>query len=221
MDRFTWIKGDPGFEALRQTLIEPGARAYVGEAPPDGALSYRVISAIELTDAGWCTPTRIDLNPSLVGIIGARGSGKTALVDLITTGAGSPEARDNAKSFIRRAAGHLGELKIKVIWGDGEETSVGIDGPDDGDTRDPISLAAIRRSALLGRGCPRDDLLSEIERVVFERHPNEERLGATDFGDLLRTRAARSRYARDESRKALQRAVRESFDEAAKERGAG
>jgi energy-coupling factor transporter ATP-binding protein EcfA2 len=213
MDRFTWIKGDPSFEALRQALIEPGARAYIGEAPPDGALSYRVISAIELSGAGWCTPTRIDLNPSLVGIIGARGSGKTALVDLITTAAGSPEARDNAKSFIRRAADHLGELQIKVIWGDGEETSVGVDGPEDGDTRVQYLSQQFVERLCSAEGSLSDDLLSEIERVVFERHPTEERLGATDFGDLLRTRAARSRYARDESRKALQHAVRESFDE--------
>lgn len=212
-DRFTWIKGDPSFEALRQTLIEPGARAYVGEAPPDGALSYRVISAIELTGAAWCTPTRIDLNPSLVGIIGARGSGKTALVDLITTGAESPEARDNPKSFVRRAADHLGELKIKIVWGDGEETSVGVDGPEDGDTRVQYLSQQFVERLCSAEGALSDDLLSEIERVVFERHPREERLGATDFDDLLRTRAARSRYARDESREALQRAVRESFDE--------
>jgi len=89
-DRFTWIKGDPTFEALRQALIEPAARVYVGPSPPDGPLPYRVIRAIELRGADWCTPTRFDLNPGLVGIIGARGSGKTALVDLITTGAGSP-----------------------------------------------------------------------------------------------------------------------------------
>jgi energy-coupling factor transporter ATP-binding protein EcfA2 len=213
MNRFSWIKGDPSFEALRQALIEPAARAYVGAAPPDGALSYRVISAIELAGAGWCIPARIDLNPGLVGIIGARGSGKTALVDLITTGAGSPEAGENAKSFIRRAADHLSELKIKVIWGDGEETSVGVEGPEDGDTRVQYLSQQFVERLCSAEGALSDDLLSEIERVVFERHPSEERLGATDFEELLRTRAARSRAARNESREALQRAVRESFDE--------
>ncbi len=213
MDRFTWIKGDPSFEALRQALIEPAARVYIGTAPPDGALSYRVISAIELAGADWCIPARIDLNPSLVGIIGARGSGKTALVDLITTGAGSPEAGDNAKSFIRRAGGHLSQLKIKVIWGDGEETSVGVDGPEDGDTRVQYLSQQFVERLCAAEGALSDDLLSEIERVVFERHPSEERLGATSFEELLRTRAARSRAARNESRQALKRAVRDSSDE--------
>jgi hypothetical protein len=213
MDRFTWVKGDPSFEALRQALIEPAARACIGAAPPDGALSYRVISAIELAGADWCIPARIDLNPSLVGIIGARGSGKTALVDLITTGAGSPEAGDNAKSFIRRAGDHLSELKIKVIWGDGEETSVGVDGSGEGDTRVQYLSQQFVERLCAAEGALSDDLLSEIERVVFERHPSEERLGATNFEELLQTRAARSRAARDESREALQRAVRDSFDE--------
>jgi AAA domain, putative AbiEii toxin, Type IV TA system len=213
MDRFTWIKGGPSFEALRQALIEPAARAHIGAVPPDGALPYKVISAIELAGASWCTPVRIDLNPGLVGIIGARGSGKTALVDLVTTGAGSPEARDNAKSFIRRAADYLSELRIKVIWGDGEETSVGVDGPEDGDTRVQYLSQQFVEQLCAAEGALSDDLLSEIERVVFERHPSEERLGATDFDELLRIRAARSRAARNASREALQHAVRESFDE--------
>jgi hypothetical protein len=212
-DRFTWIKGDPSFEALRQVLIEPGARVFVGDAPPDGALPYRVINAIELAGADWCVPQRIDLNPSLVGIIGARGSGKTALVDLITTGAGSPEARDNPKSFVRRAADHLDDLKIKVVWGDGEESLVEVDGPSDGDTRVQYLSQQFVERLCAAEGAVSDDLLSEIERVVFERHPSEERLGATDFEELLHTRAARSRAARDESRAALQRAVRDSFEE--------
>ncbi|HKI67376.1 MAG TPA: AAA family ATPase [Solirubrobacterales bacterium] len=217
MDRFTWIKGGPSFEALHQALIEPAARVHIGAVPPDGALPYKVISAIELAGASWCTPVRIDLNPGLVGIIGARGSGKTALVDLVTTGAGSPEARENTESFIRRAADHLSELEIKVIWADGEETSVGVDGPEDGDTRVQYLSQQFVERLCSAEGALSDDLLSEIERVVFERHLSEERLGATDFEELLRTRAARSRAARDDSREALQRAVRESFEERRKD----
>jgi hypothetical protein len=217
MDRFTWIKGTPSFEALRQALIEPGARAFIGPTAPDGALSYRVISAIELEGAGWCTPTQFDLNPGLVGIIGARGSGKTALVDLITAGAGSPEARENEKSFIRRAADHLGQLKIKVIWADGEETSVGIDGAGDGDIRVQYLSQQFVERLCSAEGGVSDDLLAEIERVVFEEHPSEDRLGATNFDELLEMRAARSRTAREQSREALDRAVRESFSERRKD----
>ena len=216
-DRFTWIKGTPSFEALRQALIEPAARVFIGAAAPDGALPYRVISAIELEGANWCDPVRIALNPGLVGIIGARGSGKTALVDLITTGAGSQAARQNNESFITRAARHLADLKIKVTWADGEQTSVGITGADDGNTRvQYLSQQFVERLCSAEDGVS-DDLLAEIERVVFEKHPDEERLGATNFDELLQMRSARSRAAREQSRDALERAVRESFEERRKD----
>ena len=116
-ERYTWIKGDATFEALRQALIEPGTRVLVDKAPPEGALPYRVISSIELKGASWCSPAQIELNPRLVGIIGARGSGKTALADLIATGAGSPEGRLNERSFISRAADHLADLEIVLDMG--------------------------------------------------------------------------------------------------------
>jgi energy-coupling factor transporter ATP-binding protein EcfA2 len=216
-DRFTWIKGTPSFEALRQALIEPAARVFIGAAAPDGALSYKVISAIELEGAGWCNPVRIDLNPGLVGIIGARGSGKTALVDLITTGAGSQEASQNKESFITRAARHLGDLKIKVMWADGEETSVGIAGAGDDDSRVQYLSQQFVECLCSAEGGVSDDLLAEIERVVFEEHPGEERLGAANFDELLQMRSARSRAACNQSREALERAVRESFEERRKD----
>lgn len=216
-DRFTWIKGTPSFEALRQALIEPAARVAIGAEAPDGALSYRVISAVEFEGADWCTPARIELNPGLVGIIGARGSGKTALVDLITTGAGSEEAGQNKESFITRAARHLGDLKIKVIWADGEETSVGSSGADDGDIRVQYLSQQFVERLCSAEGGVSDDLLAEIERVVFEEHPAEERLGATGFEELLQMRSARSQAARKQSREALERAVRDSFEERRKD----
>jgi ABC-type hemin transport system ATPase subunit len=216
-DRFTWIKGAPSFEALRQALIEPETRVFIGAGPPDGALPYRVIEAVELQGASWCEPVRIDLNPGLVGIIGARGSGKTALVDLITTGAGSREAAKNEKSFLSRAASHLGDLKIKVIWGDGEETSVGIADAGDEETKVQYLSQQFVERLCSAEGGVSDDLLAEIERVVFEEHPAEERFGAANFDELLEMRSARSREARRQSREALERAVRESFEERRKD----
>lgn len=79
LDRFTWIKGDPTFDSLRQACIEPGSRAMIAPQPPTGPLAYRTINTIEIEGTPWCSPKRIPLNDGLVGIIGARGSGKTSL----------------------------------------------------------------------------------------------------------------------------------------------
>lgn len=108
---------------------------------------------------------------------------------------------------MKRAAEHLGDLEITVIWGDEEETSVGIDGPEDGDTRVQYLSQQFVERLCAAEGGVSDDLLAEIERVIFEEHPEEDRLGATSFRELLDMRASRSRQARDRSREALDRAV--------------
>jgi hypothetical protein len=104
-----------------------------------------------------------------------------------------------------------------VIWADGEETSVGLSGADDSETRVQYLSQQFVERLCSAEGGVSDDLLGEIERVVFEEHPGEDRLGATNFGELLQMRAARSRSARNQSREALERAVRESFEERRKD----
>ena len=48
-----------------------------------------------------------------------------------------------------------------------------------------------------------DELLAEIERVIFQAHPEEDRMSASNFQELLQLRAERARAARS-------RAARES-----------
>src|SRR3546814_14441831 len=97
-NRFSWIKGALEFDALRQACIDPEGRAYVGEQPPRSAMPSQVISHVKIDDAEWATTPDIPLNPGLVAIIGARGSGKTALADVIAAGceATSPSGWDAA-----------------------------------------------------------------------------------------------------------------------------
>ena len=77
-NRFSWIKGDLVFDALRQACIDPEGRAFVGERPPRSPMPSQVISHVKLDNADWAATPEIPLNPGLVAIIGARGSGKTA-----------------------------------------------------------------------------------------------------------------------------------------------
>jgi hypothetical protein len=72
-DRFSWIKGDLEFDALRQACIDPRGRAHVGADPPTSATPSQVIAQIEVLAAPWMTTPVIPLNPGLVAIIGSRG----------------------------------------------------------------------------------------------------------------------------------------------------
>lgn len=81
-DRFSWIKGGLEFDALRQACIDPRGRAHVGQEAPASATPSQVISSVEIQDAPWLETPTIPLNAGLVAIIGARGSGKTALAEI-------------------------------------------------------------------------------------------------------------------------------------------
>ena len=85
-NRYSWLKGAAAFDTLRQAVIDPAGRAFVGPVPPMHATPSQVISRVKFKQAAWAATPELALNPGLVAIIGARGSGKTALADAIAAG---------------------------------------------------------------------------------------------------------------------------------------
>ena len=103
LNRYCWIKGDLAFESLRQAVIEPELRVWIGEQPPPGPADSMAIDTIRAIAMPWLSNEVIPLNRGLVAIIGARGSGKTALVDMIASGADALSHPLAESSFLRRA----------------------------------------------------------------------------------------------------------------------
>ena len=204
-DRFSWIKGGLEFDALRQACIDPADRAHVGTEPPASATPSQVVSGIEVVGAPWMKTPTIPLNPGLVAIIGARGSGKTALADMIAAGCDSipDEAWDADEwanpSFLVRARLLVGDAKVTVKWAAGNPETRALDGSD---ANGPFSYERVRYLSqqfveeLCSSNGLTDGLLREIERVIFEAHPDDTRDGALNFAELLEQRASRHRLAR-------------------------
>jgi energy-coupling factor transporter ATP-binding protein EcfA2 len=211
-DRFSWIKGGLEFDALRQACIDPGGRCHVGAEPPASATPSQVISSVEILNAPWMVTPVIPLNPGLVAIIGARGSGKTALADMIAAACDS--ISDDAwnadewanPSFLVRARPLLGDGTVKVSWAAGEPSTRALDGSD---ANGPFAYERVRYLSqqfveeLCSSSGLTDGLLREIERVIFEAHPDDARDGALDFAELLEHRASRHRLARDREAEAV------------------
>ena len=201
-NRYSWIKGALKFDALRQAYIDPAGRAYVGPHPPFRATPARVIAEIELTGAEWAQAPTLALNPGLVAIIGARGSGKTALADAIAAGCDATDGRLSNASFIVRAREHLDGVDVRLTWETGDPS----ERPLLNDAFDPslYPRACYLSQKFVEELCSadglKDELLSEIERFIFEAHRTIERDGATDFGELLelRTTVLRDNRTRDE-----------------------
>jgi len=211
-DRFCWIKGDLAFESLRQTCLEPEARVSIGPTPPRGALPSQVVTDIDVIDAPWIATPNIPLNAGLVGIIGARGSGKTALADIIAAGGYALSPHLNERSFIRRAKEHLGEASARLVWEDGDPTSNALRHVEMEEILDSPRVQYLSQQ-FVDRLCSAegvtDELLTEIERVIYQSHPAESRMGTTTFRELLNIRAARGRALRLSHEEALVAATAE------------
>jgi len=209
-NRYSWIKGGFEFDALRQACIDPSGRAFVGEEPPSTGTPSQLIDSVEVVNADWAKTPKITLNPGLVAIIGARGSGKTALADMIAMGCDSIGAtRGNgsrpSSSFLSRAEELLGDAQITTNWLVGDATSRALDGSTTPDVIYPRARYLSQQFVedLCSSHDLNDGLLSEIERVIFEAHPLLDRDGALDFSELLVQRAQRFRQARRREEEAI------------------
>ncbi len=200
-NRFSWIKGDPTFDALKQACITPSSRAFVGETPPLSALASQVITKFELTNAPWAVTPAVNLNPGLVAIIGARGSGKTALAELIAAACDAVPLplEKHKQSFLYRARDFLVDTQVAVTWrgGEAERRAVFHAVSTEYDQYPRVRyLSQQFVDELCASDGVTDALLKEVERVVYESHSVSDRDGATDFDDLLDIRATRFRAAR-------------------------
>lgn len=211
-NRFSWIKGALEFDALRQAYIDPEGRAYVGDQPPRSAMPSQVISRVRINDATWASTGEIPLNPGLVAIIGARGSGKTALADVIAAGcdaippSGWDAGENISPSFLSRARNLIGNATATLTWGGGATATRSLDGSD---ANRPTSFPRARylsqqfvEDLCSAKGIA-DGLVNEIERVIFESHPQDDRQGAINFAELRDQQTARYQQARNRDAEAI------------------
>ncbi|MEW5683322.1 MAG: TrlF family AAA-like ATPase [Pseudomonadota bacterium] len=193
LDRRCWLKGDATFESLRQAALEPEDRVFIGTEPEVQSLPSQVISEIQISRADWLPNPRLPLNSGLICVIGARGSGKTALADILAAGAYSASSQVNDRSFLRRARPALREEAVKLAWADGETTGNSLSAIEIEDLLDSSRVQYLSQQ-FVDQLCAADgvttELMSEIHRVIFQAHSQDARLGATDFEDLLAMKCA-------------------------------
>ncbi|WP_133610919.1 TrlF family AAA-like ATPase [Aquabacterium commune] len=219
LNRYCWLKGASSFETLRQACLNPEGRAFIGEEPPRGALPSNVIRSVTVSQAPWMSPSSIELNPGLIAIIGARGSGKTALADFIAMGGCAVYAHLSERSFLRRAADHLKESEAQLLWESGDMTSNSFSGVEAEDLVDAPQVQYLSQQfvdQLCSAEGLEDPLLREIERVVFDAHPEADRLDATSFEELLAIRLEGARTSRSRHVDAISRASQTLATEQAK-----
>lgn len=203
--RYTWMKADPTWLGLLQVMTEPDGRVFIGPKPR--ALetlplrTTRVIDRVRVQRAlGSSLKERwfdvdLPLNPEFVAVIGNKGSGKSALADII--GLAGSTRQTSSFSFLTqdrfrsKKDGKAAHFEASLIWRDGT-----LDGPLRLD-RDPAESAQERVKYVpqgyleeicnefgAGKGSGRLD--SELEEVIFSHIPFAERQGKGSLQSLLR-----------------------------------
>ena len=99
----TWIKADPTFEGLKQIIYEPEERVKIQENNPIFDFEKSPFTEIQIDedvqifeneeDGVVLAKTILPINSGLVSIIGGRGTGKSILVDYISSGLGKKQKR--------------------------------------------------------------------------------------------------------------------------------
>ena len=217
----TWIKADPSFRGLKQAILEPAKRSFIGDKPPklreiESNKTY-YIESIEISKTGsksdvgqWFSDCDIPLNPDLVAIIGNKGSGKSALADVIASLGNSRQSR--YFSFIKRDR-FLGKN------GDPARHFTGtLTWKDDGIEARSLNELPSEEKAELVRYIPQgyfEELCNEhvsgksnafekeLRAVIFSHTSEDMRLGALDFDQLTEQQEQSLRNRMGEYRKEL------------------
>jgi energy-coupling factor transporter ATP-binding protein EcfA2 len=206
-DRYCWIRSELSFTGLKQTLLEPDLRVAIGPQVPSGPAPSETIRSLVVTDAPWLGTTTVELNDGLVAIIGPKGSGKTALADMLADVAGA--SIEDGSAFLLKAKEHLDGESAELIWRDSTRTGpsrladAGLRPSDDPTYVRYLSQQSVERlcsSDSLGR-----ELLAEIEGVVFASIPEGERHGASGFAELRGVRLEQTLRARTDHLETIQR----------------
>ena len=171
--RYTWIKADPTFEGLRQLLYEPDERVRVQSKDPTPVKSIHCLDRIEVTE----TPineelalagTSLEINHALTAVTGGKGSGKTALVDLIANCYMDRGNSDDPNSFVRRILPDAPNLEVGIRFRDGTNFKKSINERKVRDTSEVVYIAQGELERYIG---DTSDLETYIRELVFQSPP--------------------------------------------------
>ncbi|HUS50373.1 MAG TPA: AAA family ATPase, partial [Candidatus Paceibacterota bacterium] len=189
-----WIKADPTFEGLKQIIYEPVERVYIGEEPPYKIERNKIIKSITVSNSNrWFEDNKpIPLNEGLVSIIGGKGTGKTAILDLIAYVTKSYKCYEKdekkSKSFLKKAFRELKGSKIKIEWdnGNSDEKEIGSileEFAKEGKVRYLPQDYVDQLCTEIGKS----ELEEQIENVIFQKIPSENKATFTDFKNYKKT----------------------------------
>ncbi len=197
-ERYCWIKADPTFEGIRQIFFEPVDRVYIGKYPSLrdritenrgnylDSLSITKLSNYDGRKGVWFDNFSVKIGFELTAIIGNKGKGKSAIVDILgLLGNAHIDRRDfsflKSDKFCQKGYGEnfIGTL----LWMDKTKTEKRLN-----DNVDMTSSERVKYipQSYLEKLCNDENggFKEEINKVVFARLEDSDKLGKANFQEL-------------------------------------
>lgn len=118
-DKFCWIKADPTFEGFKQIVYEPEERVRIQKNNPTPFKMTYSLSSVSISNSKINKELEIKeidlpITQDLVAVIGGKGTGKTALLDLIANCYIDRVNSNDRNSFARRISEDCMNLNTKL-----------------------------------------------------------------------------------------------------------
>lgn len=115
---YTWIKCETvNLESLKQALLDPEARLRLRDDPPPEPLFQIRRVNVEETPSGFLRGLNLELNPRINCLIGGRGTGKSAIIELLRyvwEQGPVPERQDEIQAFLPVFFPESAEVSVDV-----------------------------------------------------------------------------------------------------------
>lgn len=202
-DKYCWIKADPTFNGLRQIINEPEDRVYIGRLPPkmeevrQNSTRYLTQFHIRRTASADIDDTwfecKIPINFDMVAVIGNKGTGKSALADVLAL-AGNTHCDPKYFSFLTKDRfcernGRIAkQFEAETVWEDGTTSITSLNAKPDFNS---VELVKYIPQTYLEKVCTetepgqQSEFQRELRKVIFSHIGDAERLGKESLDELI------------------------------------